>query len=75
MAACADEPDNRDFDVVRDEAKVPRYQLPPPLVSAEGKPVTTPEQWFNVGRRGLGRVPRDGLPRFRHTASPALSNL
>lgn len=46
----ADDPKNHDLDVVTDEAKVPPYELPPILVSAEGKPVTTPEEWFH-GRR------------------------
>jgi hypothetical protein len=46
----ADEPKNHDFDVVRVEAGVPAYQLPPVLVSAEGQPITTPEQWFSVRR-------------------------
>lgn len=51
--ARADEPKNHDFDVVRDEAAVPPYQLPPILMSAEGKPITTPEEWFNVRRPQL----------------------
>jgi hypothetical protein len=46
----ADEPKNHDFDVIRDEGRVPPYQLPALLVSAEGQPITTPEQWFNVRR-------------------------
>jgi hypothetical protein len=46
----ADEPKNHDFDVIREEAKVPPYQLPPLLVSAEGKPIATPEEWFNIRR-------------------------
>lgn len=46
----ADEPKNHDFDVVRDEAAVPPYQLPPVLVSSEGKAITTPEEWFQVRR-------------------------
>ncbi|MEY2788189.1 MAG: 6-phosphogluconolactonase, partial [Verrucomicrobiota bacterium] len=46
----ADEPKNHDFDVVRDEAAVPPYQLPPILVSAEGLAITTPEAWFQVRR-------------------------
>ncbi len=50
VSSCADEPKNHDFDVVRDEAQVPPYQLPLILVSAEGKPITTPEEWFNVRR-------------------------
>lgn len=48
--AVADEPKNHDFDVVRDEARVPAYQLPPLLATATGKPVTTPEEWFQVRR-------------------------
>jgi len=50
FALLADEPKNHDFDVIRDEASVPAYQLPPVLVSSEGKPITTPEEWFNVRR-------------------------
>ncbi len=50
VAAIADEPKNHDFDVVRDEANVPPYQLPPILTSAEGKPISTPDEWFNVRR-------------------------
>ena len=46
----ADEPKNHDFDVVRDETAVPPYQLPPILVSAEGRAITTPEAWFQVRR-------------------------
>jgi len=36
--------------VVYDEAKVPPYDLPPLLVSSEGKPITTAEAWFNLRR-------------------------
>ena len=39
-----------DNDVNYDEARVPRYDLPDPLITAEGKPVTTAEQWRNVRR-------------------------
>ncbi len=46
----SDEPKNQDKDVVYDEAKVPPYDLPPLLVSSEGKPITTPEEWFNIRR-------------------------
>ena len=49
----ADEPKNHDFDVIRDEASVPPYQLPPILASSEGKPITTAEAWFNVRRPQL----------------------
>jgi len=47
-----DEPKNHDFDVIRDEAHVPAYQLPPLLVSSEGKPITTPEDRL-LGKKGL----------------------
>ena len=50
LLGAADEPKNHDFDIIRDEAKVPPYQLPLLLVSSEGKPISTPEQWFNVRR-------------------------
>ncbi len=49
-AVRAEEPKNHDFDVVRDESKVPHYQLPPVLVSSEGDRITTPEEWTNVRR-------------------------
>lgn len=49
-AVRAEEPKNHDFDVVRDESKVPAYQLPPVLVSSEGDRITTPEEWTNVRR-------------------------
>jgi hypothetical protein len=49
----ADEPKNHDFDVIRDEASVTPYQLPPILVSSEGKPITTAEEWFNLRRPQL----------------------
>jgi hypothetical protein len=39
-----------DNDVNYDEARIPRYDLPDPLVTAEGKPVTTADQWRNIRR-------------------------
>ncbi|MBT3891270.1 MAG: prolyl oligopeptidase family serine peptidase, partial [Planctomycetaceae bacterium] len=39
-----------DNDVNYDEARIPRYDLPHPLVTAEGKPVTTADQWRNIRR-------------------------
>jgi hypothetical protein len=39
-----------DSDVNYDESKVPRYDLPPLLVSAEGKRITTPEEWRTIRR-------------------------
>ena len=46
----ADEAKNHDLDVVREESKVPPYELPSLLVSSEGRPITTPEEWFQVRR-------------------------
>ncbi|MFM1942161.1 MAG: hypothetical protein RI897_1143 [Verrucomicrobiota bacterium] len=40
----------QDFDVNYDEDLIHPYQLPPLLVTAEGKPVTTAEEWMNVRR-------------------------
>jgi len=42
-----------DLDVNYEEAKVPRYELPPLLVTAEGEPVETPEEWLTVRRPQL----------------------
>ena len=39
-----------DNDVNYDESRIPHYELPDPLITAEGKPVTTAEQWRNVRR-------------------------
>ena len=39
-----------DNNVNYDEARIPHYDLPDPLVTAEGKPVTTAEQWRNIRR-------------------------
>jgi len=46
----ADEPKNHDKDVIYDEARLPAYDLPPLLVSSEGKPITTAEEWFAIRR-------------------------
>ena len=48
------EPKEYDSDVVYDESKIPSYDLPPLLVTAEGEPVTTPEQWRNCSHRRAG---------------------
>lgn len=50
LVVAAEDPKNHDFDVVRNEAAVPPYQLPPILVASEGKPVTTPQEWFQTRR-------------------------
>ena len=39
-----------DSDVNYNESRVPHYDLPDPLITAEGKPVTTAERWRNVRR-------------------------
>ena len=46
----SEEAKNTDLDVVRGEAMVPPYDLPPVLVSSEGNPIIIPEEWFNVRR-------------------------
>ncbi len=55
-----------DNDVNYDESKVPYYDLPDPLVSAEGEIIATPEAWMHVRRPQImslfgnlvyGRVP------------------
>ncbi|MCP5526145.1 MAG: hypothetical protein H7A47_04970 [Verrucomicrobiales bacterium] len=61
----------QDLDIVYDEDRVPRYALPPLLVTAEGRPVTTPEEWRTVRRPQIlslfsnliyGRVPEPEIP-------------
>jgi hypothetical protein len=44
--------EGKEFDnaVNYDESKIPHYDLPPLLVTAEGKKVTTPDEWVNVRR-------------------------
>lgn len=44
------EPKEDDSNVIYDESKVPQYDLPPLLVSAEGQRVTTAEAWRSVRR-------------------------
>lgn len=46
----AADPKEKDSDVIYEEAKVPAYDLPPLLLTAEGRPVTTPEEWRNIRR-------------------------
>jgi hypothetical protein len=52
-------------------AEVPPYQLPPALVSAEGRPITTAQEWFQIRRPQLislfgnlvyGVVPKPEVP-------------
>jgi hypothetical protein len=65
----------QDSDVIRDESKVPYYDLPPVLVTVEGNRVTTAEQWRNVRRPQIlslfanlvyGRVPEPESPIETH---------
>jgi len=65
------EPKEYDSDVIYDESKIPHYDLPPLLVTAEGKPVATATQWRNVRRPQImslfsnlvyGRVPQPESP-------------
>ena len=44
------EPKEYDSDVIYDQSKVPHYDLPPLLVTAEGKTIKTPEEWRNIRR-------------------------
>jgi len=55
-----------DSDVNYDEGKIPHYDLPPSLVSEEGKKITTTDEWMNIRRPQIlalfsniiyGRVP------------------
>ena len=65
------EPKEHDNNVIYDEAKIPPYDLPPLLVTAEGESVTTAEAWRNVRRPQIlslfsnliyGRVPQPENP-------------
>ena len=60
-----------DSDINYDETKIPHYDLPPLLVTAEGDKVTTPDQWRTVRRPQIvslfsnlvyGRVPEPEFP-------------
>ncbi|MHC4240863.1 MAG: alpha/beta hydrolase family protein [Planctomycetota bacterium] len=44
------EPKEYDGDVIYDESKIPHYDLPHLLVTAEGKRITTSDEWRNVRR-------------------------
>ena len=60
-----------DSDVIYDEDKIPHYDLPPLLVTAESEEVATPEAWQNIRRPQImalfsnliyGRVPEPQSP-------------
>jgi hypothetical protein len=44
------EPKEYDSDLIYDESKIPHYDLPRLLVTAEGKKVTTSEEWRDIRR-------------------------
>jgi hypothetical protein len=65
------EPKEYDGDVIYDESKVPHYDLPELLVTAEGKTIRTAEEWRNIRRPQIlalfsnlvyGRVPKPESP-------------
>ena len=70
LVSLAEEGKYHDKDVVLSEAMVPPYDIPPVLVSSEGKRITTPEEWFSIRRPQImslfgnliyGIVPSPGL--------------
>jgi len=65
------EPKEYDGDIIYDESKIPHYDLPPLLVTAEGRTIKTPEEWRNIRRPQIlalfgnlvyGRVPKPQSP-------------
>ena len=50
QASPAREAKEYDKDVNYDEGKTPHYDLPPLLISSQGKKITTPEQWRTIRR-------------------------
>lgn len=46
----AREPKEFDSDVNYDEHKIPHYDLPPLLATAEGKPISTTDEWMKLRR-------------------------
>ncbi len=71
LVANAGQSKENDIDVNYDESKVPRYDLPPLLVTSEGERITTPEEWTNLRRPQIlalfsnlvyGRVPEPSSP-------------
>ena len=39
-----------DADVNYDEARIPKYDLPPLLVTSSGKRISTPDEWHQIRR-------------------------
>ena len=71
VSSLAEDRKYHDNDVILDEAMVPPYDIPPVLLTSEGKPVTTSEEWFHTRRPQImslfgnliyGIVPAPELP-------------
>lgn len=71
QASPAREAKEYDKDVNYDEGKTPHYDLPPLLISSQGKKITTPEQWRTIRRPEIlslfshliyGRIPEPASP-------------
>ncbi|MGI9243240.1 MAG: alpha/beta hydrolase family protein, partial [Verrucomicrobiales bacterium] len=69
--ALAREGKESDSDVIYDESKIPHYDLPPLLVTPDGKRITTADGWRNTRRPQIlslfsnlvyGRVPEPASP-------------
>lgn len=67
----AREPKEHDSDVNYEESRLPRYDLPPLLLTAEGKKITTAKEWRTIRRPQIlslfsnliyGRVPEPMSP-------------
>lgn len=67
----AREKKENDADVNYDEARIPKYDLPPLLVTSSGKKISTPDEWHQIRRPEIlslfsnliyGRVPEPALP-------------
>ena len=50
-----------------EESRVPKYQLPDPLISEDGKPVATPQEWTTVRRPALLQLFRENIYGVRPT--------
>lgn len=71
LSASAREPKEYDNDLIYDESLIPHYDLPELLVSAEGDPIETAEEWMTIRRPQIlslfsnlvyGRVPKAAHP-------------
>ena len=71
MDLSAREPKEHDADVNYDESRLPHYDLPPLLVTPDGKRITTAEEWHTIRRPQIlslfsnliyGKVPEPASP-------------